>query len=168
MDNNSNAQTKTCPFCAEDIKPTAIICKHCGSNLAIQAEAPAFREHNFKLGRCIYCDVSSTNAMTYRSACKPAPRRVESVAKIMPQITLPPPVNLTLSEPQLLCPKCKSTQLTAQKKRIWINGRCCRRSTYRRGRPSRWFSRKRKCEGNMLKMWTRLESGTALSIVLNP
>jgi len=122
MDNNSNAQTKACPFCAEDIKAAAIICKHCGSNLASQTEAPVFREHNFKLGRCIYCDVSSVNAMTYRAACKPAPRQVENVAKITPQITLSPPIPPTLSEPQLHCPKCKSTQLTWQKKGFGLMG----------------------------------------------
>ncbi|WP_254664160.1 superinfection immunity protein [Pseudomonas mosselii] len=29
-----NTQTKTCPFCAEDVKFEAIKCKHCGSELA--------------------------------------------------------------------------------------------------------------------------------------
>ena len=27
------APTRTCPFCAEDIKPAAIVCKHCGRDL---------------------------------------------------------------------------------------------------------------------------------------
>lgn len=30
-----NAETKSCPFCAEDIRLTAIKCKHCGSDLSV-------------------------------------------------------------------------------------------------------------------------------------
>ena len=26
-------QTRPCPFCAEDIKPAAIVCKHCGRDV---------------------------------------------------------------------------------------------------------------------------------------
>lgn len=31
---DAKGQTKTCPFCAEDVKFEAIKCKHCGSELA--------------------------------------------------------------------------------------------------------------------------------------
>lgn len=30
---STNADTKTCPFCAEDVRSTAIKCRHCGSDL---------------------------------------------------------------------------------------------------------------------------------------
>lgn len=36
MTEESN-DTKTCPFCAETIKAAAIVCKHCGRDLVVQA-----------------------------------------------------------------------------------------------------------------------------------
>lgn len=36
---NNTEKTKNCPFCAEEIKAVAILCKHCGSNLNEQESA---------------------------------------------------------------------------------------------------------------------------------
>lgn len=33
LNDNSNRETKTCPYCAEEILVAAIKCKHCGSNV---------------------------------------------------------------------------------------------------------------------------------------
>lgn len=35
---DGSAAVKKCPFCAEDIRPEAVKCKHCGSVLVTQSE----------------------------------------------------------------------------------------------------------------------------------
>lgn len=39
MSEETNEGTITCPFCAEDIKAQAVICKHCGSKLGGSTES---------------------------------------------------------------------------------------------------------------------------------
>jgi predicted amidophosphoribosyltransferase len=35
---NASVGTRKCPFCAEEIQAAAIVCKHCGRNLSVQAK----------------------------------------------------------------------------------------------------------------------------------
>lgn len=46
MSANDGNETKTCPFCAEEVKSAAIKCKHCGSNL----EAPTSEKSDIRTG----------------------------------------------------------------------------------------------------------------------
>lgn len=106
MGNYASGQTKVCPFCAEDIQSAAVMCKHCGSEFA-----GVEWEHEFERGRCIRCGVSTTNAFTYKSQCKPVRRE---------RVSEPREVDKTVSvmEPEreaIRCPKCTSAELTAQK-----------------------------------------------------
>jgi hypothetical protein len=37
IDPEANAARRTCPFCAEPVQPSAIKCKHCGSDISATA-----------------------------------------------------------------------------------------------------------------------------------
>lgn len=102
-----NDATKSCPFCAEEIKASAILCKHCGSTVTTSSIQPILAEHEFKLGRCVRCGVSSFHAKTYKSPCK----ALEPPTKTIPQPELAEPT----VDQALRCPKCGTIHLTVQK-----------------------------------------------------
>ena len=49
-----------CPFCAEEIKLAASLCKHCRSDLSSIPKEVLCQKHKFHLGKCIYCGAAST------------------------------------------------------------------------------------------------------------
>lgn len=40
VDDETSSDTRTCPYCAEDIKAAAIVCKHCGRELDDEPSTP--------------------------------------------------------------------------------------------------------------------------------
>lgn len=55
-------KTRTCPYCKEQVKPDAVLCKHCGSRL--EAERP---DHG---GTCPYCKEQVDPAAIKCKHCK--------------------------------------------------------------------------------------------------
>lgn len=43
----SSGNLKTCPFCAEGVRPEAVVCKHCGRDLPAQTADRAFQSKSF-------------------------------------------------------------------------------------------------------------------------
>lgn len=126
MTNDAASQTKLCPFCAEEIKSAAVVCKHCGREIGAADRKAAKPDHEFKLGRCIRCGTSSTNAMTYKTQCKPVQLGIDSTTPLPVNPVVPPSVSGTqvssgaestasAAEDLVRCPKCRSTKITAQK-----------------------------------------------------
>ena len=96
MDSNNTVDTKTCPFCAETIKKSAVKCRYCMSDLS--------EDHSFQNGICINCGSSKGFADAYDVKCDagtPAGKRNVPVKK---------------NSSDLKCPRCKSTSISANNK----------------------------------------------------
>ncbi|HEV3459675.1 MAG TPA: hypothetical protein VHG32_24245 [Thermoanaerobaculia bacterium] len=87
----SDQQIRQCPFCAEDVRAAAIVCKHCGRNLGPRPPLKAMQKVALLAAGMVLALVGIAALLLVAGSAAKAPARVPNYLPASPQSTTSSP-----------------------------------------------------------------------------